>query len=71
MLVLTRKPGDRIVITDGQGRIQPITLLLISIDRNKVRIGIEAQHDLTILRAELIPEERNDETGSSTEEGRG
>lgn len=71
MLVLTRKPGEKIQVIDEHGRIQTITIVVVGIDRNKVRIGIEAQSDLTILRTELIPEERNDEPGQATEEGRG
>jgi carbon storage regulator len=47
MLVLTRKPGEKI-------RIGPeITLTLLEIQGNRVRIGIEAPAHVTVLRGEL------------------
>lgn len=47
MLVLTRKPGQKIHV--GRG----ITITVTEIQRNKVRIGIEAPEDVPVLRAEL------------------
>ncbi len=44
MLVLTRKLGERILIDGG------IEITVVEIDRNKVRIGIEAPKDIVILR---------------------
>jgi carbon storage regulator len=47
MLVLTRKAGEKI-------RIGPeITLTLLEIQGNRVRIGIEAPDHVTVLRGEL------------------
>jgi carbon storage regulator len=48
MLVLTRKPGEKIVI-DGQ-----ITITLLSSEAGRARIGIDAPDDVRILREELL-----------------
>jgi carbon storage regulator len=47
MLVLTRKPGEKIHIGPD------ITLTVLEVHGNKVRLGIEAPEDVAILRAEL------------------
>jgi len=48
MLVLTRKQLQSIIIgTD-------IRITIVKVERNQVRIGIEAPRDVTILREELI-----------------
>ncbi len=47
MLVLTRKPGEKIHIGSG------ITITVLEIRGNKIRIGIEAPEEVTVLRAEL------------------
>ncbi len=47
MLVLTRKPGEKIQV----GR--NITVTVLEVNGTKMRIGIEAPDDVTILRAEL------------------
>ncbi len=47
MLVLSRKPGEKIVI-DGS-----ITITVVEAQGNRVRIGIEAPEDVRILREEL------------------
>jgi carbon storage regulator len=48
MLVLSRKLGEKIVIGDG------ITLTVVKIDGDKVRLGIVAPEDVPIARAELL-----------------
>ena len=48
MLILSRKPGDAILIGDG------IRIVVVSSDRRGVRIGIEAPSDVTILREEIV-----------------
>ena len=48
MLVLSRKSGERILIGDG------ITLMVVRIDGQQVRIGIEAPPEVTIVREELV-----------------
>ena len=47
MLVLSRKPGEKIHIGSD------ITITVIEGRGNKIRIGIEAPEDVPILRAEL------------------
>lgn len=58
MLVLSRKKDEAIVIKrDGQSDIR-ITIVRID-NRNKVRVGIEADKDVTVLRSELNHEENS------------
>jgi carbon storage regulator len=47
MLVLTRKPGEKVVIEGG------ITVTVVEVKGNRVRIGIDAPNDVHILRGEL------------------
>ncbi len=52
MLVLTRKPftgWDKIVIADGL-----ITITLVQVDGNAVRIGIDAPADISVDREEVF-----------------
>jgi carbon storage regulator len=49
MLVLSRKLGERIVIGDN------IVLTVVKIDRNQIRIGIDAPHDVAVFREEIAP----------------
>jgi carbon storage regulator len=48
MLVLTRKEGERIALGDD------ILVTVVSIQGNKVRLGISAPGDVTIRRGELL-----------------
>ena len=48
MLVLSRKPLQSIMIGPD------IRITIVKVERNQVRIGIEAPRDVTILRDELI-----------------
>jgi len=48
MLVLSRKLGEAIVINDC------IKITVVDVDRGKVRLGIEAPPNVTILREELL-----------------
>lgn len=47
MLILTRKRDERIMIGDN------IEITVVSLDENKVRIGIEAPRDVEIYRQEV------------------
>jgi len=47
MLVLSRKPGEKILIGDQ------ITVTIVRIGPNNVRIGIDAPRDMNIVRDEL------------------
>lgn len=48
MLILSRKPGDAIVIGDG------IRVVVLESDRRGVRLGIEAPADVSIFREEIV-----------------
>ncbi|MGL4549611.1 MAG: carbon storage regulator [Gemmataceae bacterium] len=48
MLVLTRKAGERILISDN------IVVEVLEVQGNRVRIGIQAPPGITILRQELV-----------------
>lgn len=49
MLVLSRKPGERLVIGDD------IVLVINKIAGNRVTIAIEAPRDVRVVRGELAP----------------
>ena len=48
MLVLSRKLNEKIVIDGG------ITVTVVKIDRNQVRLGIQAPGDVAVYREELL-----------------
>jgi carbon storage regulator len=48
MLVLSRKLNEKIVIDGG------IVLTVVKIDRNQVRLGIEAPSNVRIFREEIV-----------------
>lgn len=48
MLVLSRKPTERIQIGDS------IVVTVVRVDGNTVRLGIEAPHDVRVYRHELL-----------------
>ena len=52
MLVLARRLGERIKIETRDG---PIWIALVSIDRGKVKIGIDAPQEMKIYREEVLP----------------
>ncbi len=47
MLVLSRRPGEALVIGDG------IRIVILSVEGERVRVGIEAPREVPVLRAEL------------------
>jgi carbon storage regulator len=47
-LVVTRKPGERIMIDGGR-----IVVAVVQVDGGRVRVGIEAPVDVVIDREEL------------------
>jgi len=62
MLVLSRKQDEKIIIGDS------ITLMVVSIQGDKVRLGIEAPKDVSIHREEVyqaIQRERTTQDGTS------
>jgi len=48
MLVLSRKPGEKVVIGNG------VTVTVVSVLGNKVRLAFDAPDQVRILRAELL-----------------
>ncbi len=47
MLVLSRKPGEQVYIGDN------ITITVVEIKGNRIRLGITAPESVSVLRAEL------------------
>jgi carbon storage regulator len=50
MLVLSRKLNEKIVIDGG------IVITVVKIDRNQVRIGIQAPGHVPVFREEILPQ---------------
>jgi len=48
MLILTRRSNERIFIGDN------VALVVLGIENNRVKLGIEAPADVTILREEIV-----------------
>jgi carbon storage regulator len=48
MLVLSRKPGERIVIPQCD-----LTITVVAVEGNRVRLGITAPADVAVYREEL------------------
>ena len=48
MLVLSRKPGEKVIIANA------ITITVVSVLGNKVRLAFDAPGQVRILRAELL-----------------
>lgn len=57
MLILTRHPGESIII----GENDMIEITILSIKENQVSIGIQAPKTMEISRAELIRQEQEAE----------
>jgi len=53
MLVLTRKLNEAVNLGDS------IKISILSIENDRVRIGIEAPADMRIIRSELLDEIKN------------
>ena len=52
MLILTRRPGESIIIETPAGELIQVTVL--GVKGNQVRIGTEAPDDISIVREELL-----------------
>lgn len=53
MLVLSRKPGEKILIGDN------VTVTIVRIGPNTVRLGIDAPREMNIVREELCQSPRS------------
>ena len=49
MLVLSRKLGEKIMIGEN------VVVTIVKIDRNQIRVGIEAPGDVPVYREEILP----------------
>jgi carbon storage regulator CsrA len=49
MLVLSRRPGEKLVLPD-----LGVTIQVVSIKPGVVRLGVDAPPDIRVLRAELL-----------------
>jgi carbon storage regulator len=49
MLVLSRKLGERIVINGN------VVVTVVKIDRNQIRLGVEAPPNVPVFREEILP----------------
>ena len=54
MLVLSRKPGERILIGDQ------VQITIVRIGPNTVRLGIDAPRDMNIVREELTTDKADE-----------
>ena len=63
MLVLTRKPGQSIMIGEG------VEVQVLSVAGEKVRLGITAPRDVSIFRNEVYDRIESETRGGGEEEG--
>lgn len=63
MLVLSRKKDEKIIIGDK------ITIMVIEIRGDKVRLGIEAPKDITVHRQEVYEAIKRENDGKGLEPG--
>ncbi|MFT7389133.1 MAG: carbon storage regulator [Candidatus Endobugula sp.] len=63
MLILTRKVGEKLIIGDDS----EVTVVVLGIAGNQVRIGIDAPKDVAVHREEIyqrIQNEKNEAIGN-------
>lgn len=63
MLILTRKPGERIFIMDEDMREVKMCITLNSINGGQASLGIDADKKYTILREEVFLRNMQDQQG--------
>ena len=63
MLILTRRVGETLMIGDQ------VTVTVLGVKGNQVRIGINAPKDVSVHREEIYQRIRRDDDGSAPAEG--
>jgi carbon storage regulator len=63
MLVLSRKLNEKIVIDGG------VVVTVVKIDRNQIRLGIEAPAHVRVLREEIAGNSRHAAAGETVAAG--
>jgi carbon storage regulator len=61
MLVLSRKPGEQVVLGNG------VTLTVVEVRGERVRLAFDAPAQVRILRAELAPSQEGPAGGGRAE----
>jgi len=64
MLVLTRSVGERLIIGDGE-----ITLTILDVRGNQVRLGIDAPKDISVHREEIYLRIQAETAAATAESG--
>lgn len=54
MLVLSRRINESILISEEDGRGLACRVTVLEIQRGKVKLGIEADTDVSIVRSEVV-----------------
>lgn len=62
MLILTRKPGESIVIGDN------VTITVLGVRGNQVRLGVEAPIEISVHREEIYHRIQREKTRQKTQE---
>jgi len=61
MLILTRRSNERIFIGDD------VVLVVLGIENNRVKLGIEAPSEVSILREEIVGDPKRNKTDTDME----
>ena len=64
MLILTRRVGERLIIGEN------VTVTILSVKGNQIRIGIDAPRDIKVNREEVYQRILNERKGLSRERQR-
>ncbi|HEX2226059.1 MAG TPA: carbon storage regulator CsrA [Candidatus Binatia bacterium] len=60
MLILSRRPGESLTIGDN------ITITVVSINGNQIRLGIKAPREVRVLRDEIYKAIRDENQAAAT-----
>jgi len=60
MLILTRRVGESLIIGDN------VTLTVLGVKGNQVRVGVDAPRDVTVHREEIAKRDDAGESSSSS-----